>query len=161
MSCADRSAGVQGGSDLANCAVRDLIQETLGPNLPAGELAALLRDFEAQKCELDWTQDPLPTVTLRGNRPASKFTLYPCLLQPIFNNTFGRGLDCLEQMGREVLDVASDLAIVLCGGSYFCKGLRSKVEGITSRLKDAAKSRGFKVQNSFLASYDTNWYVSP
>lgn len=131
--------------------------ETLGPRLPPGELAALLNNFELEKRTLDWTMNPLPTITLHGNISSSKFSIPADLLKPIFKSTFQGGLDCLQEMGQNMLAFKQDFAIVLSGGSYYDRGLRKQVKDIVRQLQVDAQCHHVKVESILLADYDTQW----
>lgn len=154
------ATGVQGGSHMANEAVRQMITTALGPHLPPGEVAALVNDFERQKCQYDWTAaDPEDGLVLRGRSPRVTIPLLPSVLQGVFNGAFSNGLHILvEEIGR-VMRLRCDFAVVLCGGSYFNKGLRMRVAEVMARSRADAEDMGVRMKSLFLAEYDTNWCV--
>lgn len=110
-----------------------------------------------EKRSLDWTKTPLKTITLHSNNSMSRFPILPKLLKDIFKEAFQAGLDCLQQMGINMLRLKRDFAVVFCGGSYFDKGLRSRAEGVVAQLKLDAARCGVKVESVFLANCDTHW----
>lgn len=150
--------GVQGGSHMSNFAVREMIVKTLSFHHPPGQIATLLNDFERQKCQLDWTQSTKNAIHLHGTDPRFTVPIYPKALQTAFDTAFSDGLVILEQEVRRVLDVGLDFVVILCGGSYFCKGLRNIIEELMAEIEEEAQTRGIRVKHLFLAEYDVNWY---
>lgn len=105
-----------------------------------------------------WTKPKFSMLVLHGDvHPPANFPIYPASLRKVFLQTYGQILVVLKQEIRRVISLGRDFAIVLCGGSYYSKGLRHMVQVVLLRLQGNSTEKGVSFKWRFLAEHDPHW----
>lgn len=156
--------GAQGGSGLSNDAVRGVVETNLAPlekhgQLRAGELAAILLDFEKQKRRLNYVTNT-EALILRGNDPYRTFPLRPDTIRQAFRTAFEDGLQLLQRELQRVLHLGKDFTVLFCGGSFCNAGLYTEVQQMMTRIDHEARGRGITAKSTFLRD-EHYWWDDP
>ncbi|KAI0429642.1 hypothetical protein F5Y09DRAFT_342421 [Xylaria sp. FL1042] len=147
--------GTQGGSDIANHIIRNIIKQKylslLAEQRPIskGDLADLMVNFDTKKKRFDYTDDQA-TLTLRGGNPVITITLTPAQAREPFERAFVNGVQLLKEQLRRMLALRRDFAVLFCGGSYCNPGLHNIVSNIIRDTREAGGKAGINIQHMFL-----------
>lgn len=132
--------------------------EEMNADLKEGELAAIMRDFEAKKWDLSFSADD-PPLRLHGTQPWSFVSLTPSQLQKAFSKVFRNGLRQLKQELLHMVDLEKDFVVMFSGGCFCNPGVWDETDNIVKEVKTIAESLGVQIRYGRLADFDTNWYV--
>lgn len=152
------STGAQGGSNISNSELRPWIRKQLEAHAAPGELAYLMKRFEEEKWELDYT-DKDASITLRGKDPRTNIILTSHRVKAACAKAFSAGLQALKEAVRILLALGKDFVVIFCGGSYCNPGLRRTITAYMEKVQGSARREGSQVRFRFLANYDSSWYV--
>lgn len=167
-----QTAGVQGGSHVANDEVRkflishlDMLRKT-GIPIQEGDLAKYMQSFDYQKTKQDFNykdyiegKKTLSLVIDGGVQLAVRMP--PSDVKKAFKSAFDKGLALLTEEVQHALKDTNDVALLFTGGSYMSLGLREDIEdtllGFESQLH-AGKLK-IKFNYDFMENLRLDWYV--
>lgn len=144
---------MQGGSELSNCKVRELIlQSYTGAE---ANKAALLADWEYQKYGIDYTKDQAIVVS---DRSGGGVRLWPEVVREIFHQTQRPVLDAVKREVRNLLGFEQRFGVLFCGGSFRNLCLRQEVDHyMHTEVAESAQKNSQTVNHCFLGDCETTW----
>ncbi|KAI1733583.1 hypothetical protein F4680DRAFT_454818 [Xylaria scruposa] len=138
--------GTQGGSDVVNHTVRDIIKDEFKGTISNANLAELMTDFDEQKKIFDHTVKSEDMI-LQGRKSKVNISLNQRQVRGAFNHAFRPGVGLLKEELRRMSKIGRDFAVLFCGGSYRHEGLYNEVSEIMLRTQDAElKNNNIKVR---------------
>ncbi|KAI0976440.1 hypothetical protein F4678DRAFT_225636 [Xylaria arbuscula] len=147
--------GVQGGSHLSHHKIRNHIR-SMSENRPPDDVASLLRHFESQKFDIDYSKDK--EIAVKGNGPNSFLTISPSQIRKAFNSAFEAGLKAVKAEIERLLKRGNSFAVVFCGGSYLNDGLRKTLKTyMDAYVARTARAAGITAKYEFLGECDVSW----
>ncbi|KAK6220634.1 hypothetical protein LQW54_002079 [Pestalotiopsis sp. IQ-011] len=146
-------SGVQGGSELSNCKIRELIlQSYTGAE---ANKAALLADWEYQKHGIDYTKDRAIVVS---DSSGGGIRLRPELVREIFHQTQRPLLDAVKREVRILLGFEQRFGVLFCDGSFRNLCLRQEVDHyMHTEVAESAQKNSQTVNYCFLGDCETTW----
>lgn len=161
-------SGVQGGSDLCNSQVEEVVRAQLSRHAPRGVIASIMQRFEERKWRYDYTlvedsgNDDLDEedVIIPADNGKFQARLRGRTIRRALRETFAPGVQLVKSEAERLLGLGRPFVVLLCGGSYRQPGLRKVMGAYLTSLEERARARGITVKHAFLGDLDPNyWYV--
>lgn len=147
--------GRKGGSNCSNDKVRQLVEKEFRPliakgHVGPGEIAGFVENFEKQKYALDYATAIRTGRDIIIHGIKESFALEPHKLKDIFR-TFDRGLFALEKQIDICMEMGTNFAVLLLGGSFNNPGVRQKVKNMMKRkIEHGRKAKKIEIKYEFL-----------
>ncbi|KAK7937275.1 uncharacterized protein PG986_014143 [Apiospora aurea] len=153
------ATGSKGGSNTVNEIVDIEIRKKLWrhiyeQNLAPGQLAAMSRNFDRRKRELDYARGIAPITftckTVEGGADTVDVVIGGYVIRAAIEAAFNPGIELIKKEIERVTNLGKDFAVLFCGGSYMNPGLWHATSKMMEGIRKNAKKRNIVVNWAFM-----------